>query len=169
MTLARELLNQAHHLASKEPKNPRQASLRRAISAAYYALFHLLVADAAKTIATGADLEGVRHLTSRAFAHVEMKEASKPFAVGTLPAHLDFALGSPQVPRDLQSVADAFLELQQARHEADYDTSRSFTRQEAVTLIEQAESAMESWKSIRTSALGKSYLQSLFAWNKWRR
>ena len=30
----------------KEPRRPKQASLRRAVSAACYALFHLLVDDA---------------------------------------------------------------------------------------------------------------------------
>ncbi len=166
MALARDLLNQAQQLANKEPKNPRQASLRRAVSAAFYALFHLLVGDAARTMAPGPDLEGVRHLMSRAFRHVEMREASKPFAVGTLPAHLDSALGSPQIPSDLQSVAEAFVELQQARHEADHDTSCVFTRQEAVTLVEQAENAFEAWKSVRPTAIGKAYLHSLYAWNK---
>jgi len=37
MSLHADLLAQAEYLAKKEPKRPRQASLRRAISAAYYA------------------------------------------------------------------------------------------------------------------------------------
>src|SRR6266571_1109983 len=41
-SLHNELLAQAWHLAKKEPKHPLQASLRRAVSAAYYAVFHLL-------------------------------------------------------------------------------------------------------------------------------
>ena len=43
MTLASDLLAQAKHLAGRERGRPRQASLRRAASAAYYALFHLLL------------------------------------------------------------------------------------------------------------------------------
>ena len=46
MSLHGDLLDQASRLAVQEPRRPRQASLRRAVSAAYYALFHLLV-DAA--------------------------------------------------------------------------------------------------------------------------
>jgi uncharacterized protein (UPF0332 family) len=38
-----DLLEQALHLAKREKKKPRQASLRRAVSTAYYALFHLLI------------------------------------------------------------------------------------------------------------------------------
>ncbi len=41
-----DLLEQAQHLAQREPKRPKQASLRRAISSAYYALFHLLISEA---------------------------------------------------------------------------------------------------------------------------
>jgi uncharacterized protein (UPF0332 family) len=36
-----DLLQQAYDLASKEETDPKQASLRRAVSTAYYALFHL--------------------------------------------------------------------------------------------------------------------------------
>lgn len=46
MSFADDLLTQAYHLANKERKNPKQASLRRAVSTAYYALFHLLIDEA---------------------------------------------------------------------------------------------------------------------------
>jgi hypothetical protein len=42
-----DLIEQAQHLAKREPNRPRQASLRRAVSTAYYALFHMLISDAA--------------------------------------------------------------------------------------------------------------------------
>lgn len=48
VALANDLLEQAYHLARKEPKRPRQASLRRAISTSYYALFHLLISEATR-------------------------------------------------------------------------------------------------------------------------
>ena len=48
MPFPNDLLEQARHLANREPKRPKQASLRRAVSAAYYALFHLLAAETAK-------------------------------------------------------------------------------------------------------------------------
>ena len=41
MSFPNDLLEQARHLANREPKRPKQASLRRAVSTAYYALFHL--------------------------------------------------------------------------------------------------------------------------------
>jgi len=45
MAFADDLLKDAHHLAGRGGKNPKQSSLRRAVSTAYYALFHLLIAD----------------------------------------------------------------------------------------------------------------------------
>ena len=48
MGLAQELLQVAVHLAVYEGVNPTQAALRRAVSTAYYALFHLLIEDAAQ-------------------------------------------------------------------------------------------------------------------------
>ncbi len=53
MNLHAELLKQAHFLARKEPKKPTQASLRRSVSASYYALFHLLVDEATRLMLSG--------------------------------------------------------------------------------------------------------------------
>ncbi len=50
MSLHDDLLIQATHLATLETTRPKQASLRRAVSTAYYALFHFLIdAMAAQT------------------------------------------------------------------------------------------------------------------------
>ena len=46
MNLPADLLEQAEHLAGREATRPKQASLRRAISAAYYSVFHLLIREA---------------------------------------------------------------------------------------------------------------------------
>ena len=45
MAFADDLLKDAYHLAARGGNNPKQSSLRRAVSTAYYALFHLLIAD----------------------------------------------------------------------------------------------------------------------------
>ena len=46
MPYPNDLLEQAWHLAKREKRKPRQASLRRAVSTAYYALFHHLIHEA---------------------------------------------------------------------------------------------------------------------------
>ena len=45
MGLADELLEDARHLAAKGASEQRTSCMRRAVSTAYYAVFHLLVAD----------------------------------------------------------------------------------------------------------------------------
>ena len=41
--IGRELVAQARMLARSEPRRPKQATLRRTVSTAYYGLFHFLI------------------------------------------------------------------------------------------------------------------------------
>ena len=63
-----DLLEQERHLAKREPKRPRQARLRRAISSAYYALFHLLIAETVKNWKRPQE----RYSLARMFDHAAM-------------------------------------------------------------------------------------------------
>jgi hypothetical protein len=72
MAYHHDLLDQAVKLAHEDPANPKQASLRRAVSAAYYAVFHLLIFEATSNY-------GKAHLQTalgRAFDHGPMRNAS---------------------------------------------------------------------------------------------
>ena len=48
MAFHQDLLKQAIQLARNESRKPKQASLRRAVSTAYYALFHFLIYETCK-------------------------------------------------------------------------------------------------------------------------
>jgi hypothetical protein len=72
MAYADDLLELAQQLANLEPTNPRQASLRRAVSTAYYGLFHLLISEA--TLNWGRP--ELRSELGRIFMHGKMKSAS---------------------------------------------------------------------------------------------
>jgi hypothetical protein len=69
MRLPEGLLEQAQHLVRREPRRPKQASLRRAISTAYYALFHLLISEAVLNWKRAAD----RAALARMFEHAHMR------------------------------------------------------------------------------------------------
>jgi hypothetical protein len=168
MGLHHDLLDQADHLAGKEPRRPKQASLRRAASASYYALFHLLVDEAVLGLVRGPNPDDVRNLLRRAFDHGEMKRVCAAFSGGTLPPSIAAALAGP-IPADLRLVAEAFLELQQARHEADYDLSRSFTRADVQGLITKTRDAFHGWEAVRTSEAARLYLASLLTGERLRR
>ena len=115
MGLAQDLLQQAAHLATFESVNRSQASLRRAVSTAYYALFHLLIEDAGLRWQGSSE---ARTGLERGFQHATMKNVSVQFRKPTW-AHWH-GIQKP-VPPALQAVAAAFVDLQLERHTADYD------------------------------------------------
>jgi hypothetical protein len=71
MAFPNDLLEQALHLANREPKRPKQASLRRAVSTAYYALFHLLSIETAKNWKR----KDERQTVARMLGHKPMSDA----------------------------------------------------------------------------------------------
>jgi hypothetical protein len=77
-SLPEHLLEQAKHLARRERTRPRQASLRRAISAAYYALFHLLIRDAVRQLGPNLN-EDLFNRAYRWFDHGTMNRVAKAF------------------------------------------------------------------------------------------
>jgi hypothetical protein len=164
MSLHDDLLEQAKHLSGREPRRPRQASLRRAVSTAYYALFHLLVDEATKMLVPDPKL---RRLVGRALVHDEMKQASASFKSSGLPPHVAAVCGAV-VPPDLKLVAEVFVELQDVRHEADYKLDRSFTRDNARFLVGRADQAFRAWSTVRSEPIAKVYLASLLLWKRWR-
>lgn len=168
MSLQADLLEQARHLLRREPRRPKQASLRRAVSAAYYALFHLLVHESSKRLISGTAHTPLRALTARAFEHGTMKQASRAFASGGLPTHLQSIL--PQgVPRQLRRIAAAFVDLQHARHGADYDVTLKLTRNETRALVTQVEEVFQEWQTVREAPAARIYLTALLLWRQWSR
>jgi hypothetical protein len=134
---------------------PKQADLRRAVSAAYYGLFHLLTTEAARNWKH----EHQRDLFTRMFDHGRMKTCSARVSSRALP--VDPAEISTAA--DLKIVADSFVKLQQARHTADYDNSRIWSRTQVWEMIVLAEDALAAWSNIREKGIAQEYLLDLMA------
>lgn len=166
-SLPKDLLEQAEFLANREPKRPKQASLRRAVSTSYYALFHLLNAEAVALLAPNVD-EQTQHRMRRWFDHSVMKEICGRFLPSNLSSPLKELIGT-SASSDLQLVARNFITLQEARHQADYDTSLAFTRTQAQALIQQAQDAFESWQRIRKTSEANVFILSLVLWKNWEK
>lgn len=159
MAYADDLLELAQHLANLEPTSPRQACLRRAVSTAYYALFHLLISEA--TLNWGRS--ELRSELGRVFEHGKMKHASAEKR-RELDAHFGKNPSRSQEPvisRHLHTVADTFIQVQQKRNEADYDTGKEWARTDVLTQIDAVSAAFESWKAIRDEPAAQAYLVSL--------
>src|SRR5207302_5539888 len=115
-----DLLQQALDLAHKNSASPTQADLRRAVSAAYYALFHLLISE---TVAHWR-LDSSRDALARLFEHRVMVKASDRIGDSKL---FPFTGEDPAVVQKLSDVAKAFSQLQGKRHIADYDNATPWT------------------------------------------
>ncbi len=149
MPFADDLLEQAHHLATREEGEPKQASLRRAVSTAYYALFHLLIDEAVSQWS----VERQRSILARTFDHSKMK--------GICDGVLESVKGGGSLPT-MNTVALNFIQLQQHRHVADYDNAKDWSRTDVDNVLTLATDAFEAWPSIRTADAAKDYLLQLF-------
>jgi uncharacterized protein (UPF0332 family) len=165
-----ELLAQARVLARQEPRRPKHASLRRSISASYYSLFHFLIEETTRlTIGTAHNRAKLRQFAARAFVHGKMKSVCDEFLRGTprsdaLKLFWD-DLDIPAHP-DLKTISENFIDLQDARHDADYNLSYTFTREEAIIATGQAKDAMDAWLRLKAAnePLASLFALSLMLW-----
>lgn len=168
-----DLLAQAEKLLRADPRRPKQANLRRAVSSAYYALFHFLIEEST-VLVVGAVHKNkpLRQLVGRGFTHTAMRDASAEVGKRTPRDLLKpfWALYFISSNTTLERLAAAFVDLQQERHRADYDLSQPLTLDEADALVQQARRAMSDWKSLKKNdpEIAQFYALSLFCWSNWK-
>jgi uncharacterized protein (UPF0332 family) len=150
MAFAEDLLEQSHHLAHRDTGTAKQASLRRAVSTAYYALFHLLIDDAVGHWA----VERQRGVLARTFDHSKMR--------GVCDDLLKVVRSGRIVPPELVHVARTFVTLQQHRHTADYDNTIEWSSSDLVEVLELASGAFDAWRVIRGQDVAQDFLLDLF-------
>lgn len=163
MSLAADLLEQAEHLCRREARRPRQASLRRAISAAYYSVFHLLVASGAQhLVGQKSATSELRRSLARAYQHTAMRDVARQFAADDPSPKVRLAL-SATLPPDLRVVDQAFVDLQEARHAADYDVGIGVRRTEVREIIVTANKAHRAWNRVKKHPDARVFLVALLA------
>jgi hypothetical protein len=135
-----DLIALATRLASASPNKPRQADLRRAVSTAYYALFHAMAKNVANSMA-GA-VKGNRSEQAWAQAYRGLQHGDARAACE--------AIRNQNVSQAIKDCADAFVILQSARHAADYDPLHRPTRAEAVLAVQSAKDAISKLRSATT-------------------
>lgn len=116
----------------------------------------------------GVDRASLRLSLSRAFNHGAMKTVAKQFAARAVSPRLDPGLNKRPLQDELVRVASAFVDLQQHRHEADYDLRRRFTRVETLSIIAGALRAFADWRVVRGSPQADTFLVGLLAYEKMR-
>ena len=129
---------------------PLQDSLRRAISTAYYAMFHALASSNADCLVGTPHNLLTEHSWSRAYRGLNHNAARRSLMQ-------DRSLFSPTIGH----FAGVFAQLQDLRHSADYDPSRTFTLPETLALIDLAESAIEGFMQTDADERKMVAIQSL--------
>jgi len=147
-----DLLEVARDLADSDPAKPRQAALRRAVSTAYYALFHYLGEESAKLLIGATHLDKARRdLAKRAIAHTKLKDVCKEFEKNTPKPILQPFWAKISISGDpsLGKICKYFIELQELRHIADYDLMSPIRKSDAHDACDKAQVAMSAWTVLR--------------------
>ncbi len=133
--------------------------LRRAVSTAYYAIFHLLISDATRNW----QHEELRPEFGRLFDHGRMRTASNEMQAQMARQSAKSLKGTPEhsLFDQLRIVATTFLDAQQARNQADYNTAKVWTSSDALREVDSIAEAFESWEAVRHEPLAQAYLLSL--------
>ena len=113
-----------------------QTELRRAVSCAYYAMFHTLVASNADTLvgASPADRQPwAWRQTYRAADHRPTRNKLTRASLGG------------RFPVAIRNFGEVFADAQQARHSADYDPHSAFYATAVDELIDKAEANIDAF------------------------
>ncbi len=160
MALHDDLLQLARHLVDRNPAAPVEADLRRGVSTAYYALYHLLADEAMTQLIQKASL---RPRMSRAFSHNVMKAVCQEYVKLTANSAGEYVTATGETVNGLvRNIAAEFVSLQEARHRADYDTGVTILHAEADVEVMRAEVAFIDWDLVRVDASAATFLAELF-------
>ena len=135
--LDKDLLETARQLlgAGQQRGRPRQTNLRRAISTAYYAVFHALCRMCADAFV------GTKQGTHQAW-----RQVYRGLEHGSTKGKCAHGYFKNNFPKGAIKFCFIFTHLQEKRHEADYDPFARFLRsdvEEAITLAETAISLID--------------------------
>ena len=135
-----ELLRLAAMLASDSGGYPRWVARSRAVSTAYYALFHALAERCAREL-VGAwqPWAPFRHI----YRSLDHGQARRIFS--TIESDRGFSEG-------VRLIAETFIDLQEQRHGADYDIGYRASVVEVAILLNRAKDAIESLDRIEPAA-----------------
>lgn len=133
-----DFLALADHLAHLESGKPKQSSLRRAVSTAYYAVFYAIATLCAEQLVGSS--KPWKHFSPiyRALDHGKAKKVLQKAA------HDPSPYGA-----EVRVIGNAFVQLQERRHIADYDPEPFLLgRNETLDLIALARQAVQATRSL---------------------
>lgn len=138
-TLAKSLIGTAKRLAPTKSNKPTQANLRRCISTCYYSVFHALAKNCADGLVGGTKSRRPNKAWVEVYRGLE-HGIGKNACTGA--RKIDF-------PQEIKDFAEAFVQLQDARHAADYDPMVRPTKADALFCISLAERSIEAINGVK--------------------
>ena len=122
--------------ARAQTERPTQAGLRRAVSTAYYAMFHTLAASAADLL-MGTSRSPAWHRVYRALEHGRARSACQQ------------GRAMEEFPAGIRKFAKAFVVLQTERQKADYALdAETYETTDALASIVSAERAIDGFARV---------------------
>jgi uncharacterized protein (UPF0332 family) len=141
------LFEQADLLINSRAGRPRQVDLRRAMSAAYYGLFHAVMIAAADQVIGAAHRAHNRYgLVYRSIDHSTLRGLCNGIKQTLSPKY------NPYLPRggfgqNITDFATAVIELQEKRHTADYNPMARMKRSDVLMSVRTARAAFRQFQS----------------------
>ena len=137
-----DLLRIARHLAAGSIGSgrgrPRQTDLCRAVSAAYYAMFHALAQCCADLLAGGSP----SHRNPEAW-----RQTYRALEHGLACSQCSNQAAMRRFPPEIRKFAEVFVVMQRQRHHADYDPGITFSRDRVRQFIYQVEEAIAEFNA----------------------
>lgn len=136
-----DLISGARLLANGNGRRgrPRQADLCRAVSTAYYALFHTLAVCCADLLVGSTRRSRSQPAWEQTYRALEHGHAANQFRNASVIARF---------PEGIQEFGDWFVAVQKQRHYADYSPVTAFTRLEVVRIVDATESIIAQFDAV---------------------
>ena len=134
-----DLLLSAELLIGAKKGKPSQVNLRRATSAAYYAMFHCLARAAADLFVGGIGADRSKHAWKQVYRAIDHGPAKT--------ACLDAKVVT-KFPKAIEDFANTFVTMQTKRISADYDPTSRFTKSEVVQDIAIAKRNIDAFNAL---------------------
>ncbi len=134
-----DLIETARDLTRAKSGKPRQASLRRATSTTYYALFHCLARNCADVVVGGRGADRSKpawRQVYRALQHGRAKTQCQNQKMVN------------KFPVEIQDFAGMFVEMQHKRHRADYDPDEVVYKSAVLKDIDDAEDVLIRFQKV---------------------
>ena len=113
-----------------------QSELRRAVSCAYYAVFHTLAASNANTLVGASPADQRRWAWQQTYRAADHRPTRNKLSRASL---------GVRFPVAIRNFGELFAAVQKERHSADYDPHSEFTAPDVFDLIERAEIAINTF------------------------